>query len=364
MPDNLPTGFTTVPDALASVALGDLGPPLLDAPYFAKRLVMPGDLALLVGPPASGKTTCAPDLAWRIAAGLPFLGRRTCPTPALYVPLEDHDGLRRRFAALEAEHGPPPPVRIAQRAVSLLEQGAGIIARVADEHRSGLVIIDTLNAACPGLDENSAAEMGRAVAALRSITTPSRAVLAVHHTPRGGQHPRGHSALEAAADTILTVIPPEDGRGARRLRIAKCRHGPSGEEWPFTITPVPLGTDADGEDVVGLVPEWGACRAGAANRSARLGPNARNALSLLCKLVKDEGRPLPDAWQMPPDLRAVPQERWRDYCRKGGLTADREAFRSTFRRAHAALLAARRIACREHNGELVIWPVRCEENDA
>lgn len=57
--DVLPPGFVRVhvPDALASVGLGELGPPRLNAPYLVKRLILPGDLALLIGPPASGKTT-------------------------------------------------------------------------------------------------------------------------------------------------------------------------------------------------------------------------------------------------------------------------------------------------------------------
>lgn len=174
----------------------------------------------------------------------------------LYVPLEDHDGLRRRFTALAIAHDMlPPPIRIATRSVSLLEDGASAIAKVADEHGYGIVIIDALNAACPGLDENSPSEMGCAVAALRAITSPARAVIAVHHTPRNGQHPCGHSALEAAADLTLSVIPPEDGSGPRTLKVTKCRHGPAGEQRPFTIKGVPLGTDADGEEVIGLVPE-------------------------------------------------------------------------------------------------------------
>lgn len=79
MPNDLPPGLirVPVPDALASVAIGDLGPPRLDALYIIKRMLVPGDLAIFVGPPVSGKTTIAPDIAWRVAAGMPFLGRRT-----------------------------------------------------------------------------------------------------------------------------------------------------------------------------------------------------------------------------------------------------------------------------------------------
>lgn len=309
-----PNGASAAGDRLGSIALADLGPLRLDQPYLGKRLIVPGDLALLVGPPASGKTTCAPDLAWRIAAGLPFLGRRTCAAGVLYTPLEDHEGLRRRFAALEAELGPPPPIRIAQTPVDLLECGVGAIAEVADAHAIGLVIVDTLNSACPGLDENSPQEMGRAVAALRAIATPSRAVLAVHHTPRGGQHPRGHSALEAAADTILSVIPPEAEGGSRALRITKCRHGPAGESWPFTIRPVTLGVDADGDEVAGLIPEWGEPeRPDKATRRPLTG-KAKLALRMLHDVLAAQGKPLPAEWNIPGDLPAVPLETWRTEC--------------------------------------------------
>lgn len=365
MPIDLPPGFirVPVPDALASVSLGELGPPDLDAPYLVKRLLMPGDVALCVGPPASGKTTIVPDWAWRIAAGLPFLGRRTCATAVLYCPLEDHDGLRRRFAALAIAHDMPrPPIRLATRSVNLVEDGGAAIASVADEHGCGLVIIDTLNAACPGLDENSPSEMGRAVAALRAIASPTPAVVALHHTPRAGQHPRGHSALEAAADLILSVIPPEDGRGLRMLKVTKCRHGPAGEHWPFIIKPVPLGIDADGEEVAGLVPQWEE-PAARADRSVRLRPNARTALRLLHDLLAEEGRPLPASWQMAPALRAVLLQRWRAHCRERGLTADPDHFRKVFSRVFTSLRDVRRIACREHQGETLVWACRREEDE-
>lgn len=273
--------------------------------------------------------------------------------------MEDHDGLRRRFAALAIQHDmPPPPIRIAMRAVNLLEDGASVIAKAADDHGCGIVILDTLNAACSGLDENSPSEISRVVAALRAIASPTRAMLAVHHTPRNGQHPRGHSALEAAADLILSVIPPEDGRGPRMLKVTKCRHGPAGEQWPFTIKPVRLGVDADGEEVVGPVPEWGEPDKADKRRQRPLSAKMTLALRMLHDVILASGEPLPDAGRIPGNLRGVPLGAWREECARRALSDTPEATAKAFTRALDELRRRGLIGIREHRGEMIVWATR------
>lgn len=352
-------------DPLGIVSIGD-APPTWGGDYIAKGLIAPEQRVLLIGEPASGKSTLAPLLAHCIARGAPFLGFKTAPGPVLWIAAEDAAGTIRRFYALARELGPAPGIYVATATIDLLDPattlpGAVAIRDAADRIGARLIVLDTLSASFPGINENDPVEMGHAVKTIRSLTSPTRATLTLHHVPKGGTSPRGHGVLLGDADVVLLVEADESGR--RALRLRKNRNGPGIGAWGFRIKSVELGRDAEGDPVSAPAAEIDDYRARAPDRSARLGPNARTALRMLHDLLAEEGRPLPAAWGMASDLRAVPLERWRAYCRERGLTADPEAFRSAFRRAHAALLAACRIASREHNGEALVWPVRREEDE-
>lgn len=133
--------------------------------------------------------------------------------------------------------------------------------------------------------------------------------------------------------------------------------------WSFKISSTEIARDREGDPVTAPVADFGGARA-PDRPKARLRPNARTALRFLHDLLCEEGKSLPSAWQMPSDVRAVPLERWRASCLDRGLSADRDSFRTTFRRAHAALLAAGRIASREYAGEILVWPTRPEGGDS
>lgn len=194
--------------------------------------------------------------------------------------------LRRRFAAPVIEHGLPPPDPPARRAVPLLEDGASLIAKVADKHGCGLAIVDTLNGACVGPDENAPGDIGRAGrrVALDHLANARRDL---------GASCAARGAAAARAQRVRSDCrhDPKRHSGRRRPRAAHAEggqmcHGPAGEAWPFTIKPVPPGFDADDEEV-----GWVSCRNGvnaptcAASASAQLGPNARTALRLLWMLI-------------------------------------------------------------------------------
>jgi hypothetical protein len=76
------------------------------------------------------------------------------------------------------------------------------------ECRIGLVIIDTFARASVGLEENSASDVGKAIAKFDMVRRATGAgLIVVHHTGKGGSAggARGSSALNGALDTELLV---------------------------------------------------------------------------------------------------------------------------------------------------------------
>src|SRR5580704_10982572 len=81
-------------------------------------------LAVIYGQPASGKSFLALDLAYSVATGIPWLGRKVQHGPAVYIAGEGIGGLPKRIAAWKDAHGAqggaevhflPEVVRLLQR---------------------------------------------------------------------------------------------------------------------------------------------------------------------------------------------------------------------------------------------------------
>lgn len=102
-----------------------------------------------------------------------------------------------------------------------------------------LVVIDSLNRAAPGIDENASQDMGRVIlgaAALQAATGGS--VLLVHHTGKETiRGLRGHSSLHAALDSVIEV----EREGKRfRWSVVKSRDGEEGISHAFGLMVVEL----------------------------------------------------------------------------------------------------------------------------
>lgn len=166
-------------------------------------------LAVVFGPSGGGKTFLALDLAWCIAGGLPWQGRQVHQGPVLYVCGEGRGGLGQRARAWLTVFGGDHPAgfKLYPDAIDLLDLGqVDALAQWATDHKPVLVVFDTLARSMPGADENTARDMGAALAGADTIRKASGAcVLLVHHTGKDGALERGSSALRAAADSVIPV---------------------------------------------------------------------------------------------------------------------------------------------------------------
>ena len=222
------------------------------------RGVLPSEgLAAIYGESGSGKTFLALDLCAAVADGAEWFGYRVQAAPVVYVALEGEHGLSQRVRAWEIRNHRsfPNRARFVLRASFDLRHADDVEA-LAEGIRDlglagGLVVIDTLNRAAPGADENSSAEMGKIIEATKRLRDDlGGIVLLVHHSGKDADRGmRGHSSLYAALDAVIAV----SRKGGREWRIAKAKDGEDGKEHPFELRTVKLGTDDEGEPVTSCI---------------------------------------------------------------------------------------------------------------
>jgi RecA-family ATPase len=190
------------------------GEELHDREYPTRRfivdgLIQQGDLVLLAGRPKSGKSWLLLQLAQAVDAGTPFLRRATTKTRVLYLALED--GERRIHERLNIRKWRPQSATFAFGMMPLAK-GDGLAQIEAAIPGHGLVMIDTLRAACgPGVDENDNAAMGAIVQSLADLSHRSgAAIFASHHTRKGDAEDvfdliRGAGAIRGAYDVGVVI---------------------------------------------------------------------------------------------------------------------------------------------------------------
>lgn len=238
----------------------DIQPSLTDA-YLVKGLLSSGAMSVIYGPSNSGKTFFALDLAYHIALGAPWRGRKVIQGPVLYLAAEGGKGVLNRVSALKLEHGVcDVPLAVKRAGLDLLHDQADLqhIAELAEQVKARLpdaplvIVIDTLSRIMAGGDENSAADMTaliRNIDAIRELVGAH--VVLVHHTGKDtAKGARGHSSLRAATDTEIEVA---NDNGARAAMVTKQRDYQGGETFAFSLKSVSLGFDQDGEEVTSCV---------------------------------------------------------------------------------------------------------------
>ena len=216
-------------------------------------------LAALYGASGSGKSFLALDLCAAVAAGGEWFDCRVNRASVAYVALEGEAGFSQRVRAWQLHHGHDLPAGLhfimqPFDLRSLEDLGELAEAVTASGGAGGLLVIDTLNRAAPGMDENSSQDMGLLIDAAKVLQTKlGGLVLLVHHTGKDqSKGLRGHSSLHAALDAAIEVTRMDDRRD---WRIAKAKDGNDGEAHPFRLVVVDIGQDDDGEPVTSCVVE-------------------------------------------------------------------------------------------------------------
>lgn len=227
------------------------------APYRVKGILTRDSLAAIYGQSGAGKSFTAIDLAFAISDGRDWFGCRVEPCDVLYISLEGEAGLAQRIKAYRKRHGDDTGDRLQfiVAPLSLLSRadvGALVATVKAVGIRSGVIIVDTLNAATPGMDENASMDMGLAIAYVKCIRQECGGlVILIHHPGKDASKGlRGHSSLYAALDTVIEITRNDD---FRKWKVTKSKDGTEGAEGPFRLEVLQVGIDADGDATTSCV---------------------------------------------------------------------------------------------------------------
>lgn len=247
-----------------------------DIDWVVKGIFPTKGVGAVYGESGAGKSLVVMDMLAAIADGKKWFNLRTKQLPVSIFALEGEGGLKGRKRAWEKQHdrkypnsiyfwdssangqfalrdGSPDPTQRDYHKQRLIQLCADLIA---NGRRGGVVVIDTLNQASDGADENSSRDMGELLRAMKFIQRETESlVLIVHHATKSkeNQSMRGHSSLYGAMDGIMEVVRDVytmDGalwNDRRAWLIKKAKDGRDGGEYFFDMVEHDVGmTELDG----------------------------------------------------------------------------------------------------------------------
>lgn len=221
-----------------------------------------------------------------LAAGDDYwFGCKVRQTPVTYVCLEGEAGIGKRIKAWSSYFKRPVPdtLKFITQPFDLLGDDISELAKavITAGGAGGLVIIDTLNRAAPGADENSSVDMGNIIAAAKKLQNlVGGIVLLVHHTGKDATKGlRGHSSLYAALDGAIEVS-KSDTRF--EWSMAKSKDDVTGNSHSFKLEIVPIGIDEQGTAITSCVALFDSSK-NITQKKQSLGSNQKIALQVIDK---------------------------------------------------------------------------------
>jgi hypothetical protein len=240
--------------------------------WIIKNIIPETGLISIYGAPATGKSFLCIDMAIAIARGQMWFGHKVKQRRVIYCALEGEAGISNRMKAIiEATKREDGLIDIITQPINVLikEDCVRLVEAIrATRSDNPVIIIDTLNRASSGSDENSSKDMGMIIDACKWIqASVGGLVCAVHHSGKDATKGlRGHSSLLAALDVAIETTRDGDDRN---WTLAKSKDGQDGIEFDFRLESVVIGHDEDGDEihscVIGPADEMSQSHRGLAN---------------------------------------------------------------------------------------------------
>lgn len=270
--------------------------------YLVKDMLPAQGFGYVAGPSGSLKTFMVLDWCLAITQGAPILGHRTKACGVVYVAAEAPNGVRKRIEAWRQRNtGNGLPFELIGQSPNLRDEAqVGDLAaelRLAREemanqdHRLGLVVIDTLAASMPGGDENAGVDVSAVLSNVAWLGAEIGAfVLVVSRTGKDETRGlRGWSGQFAGADCVIMLTREEDNP-VRVGKVTKLKDGEDGQRFALRLDRVVLGLDDDGDEVSSAVVVYeDAPEGGTDGRILRLNAAAETILAAMGRL-EEEGQ--------------------------------------------------------------------------
>ncbi|MDD5214865.1 MAG: AAA family ATPase [Methylococcales bacterium] len=181
------------------------------ANWLIDGLIEKSDLGLIFGASGSGKSFVVLDMAYCIAAGIPYHGRKTKKTGVLYACGEGHSGLQKRIKSNHIDKGCAelPNIHITTVPAAFIDENSAIAIQntIKAIGNIGVVFIDTFHRNLGNGDENSAKDIAKFLQNIDLYLRSSGvAVVVVHHSGNDSNgRSRGSSSIRAAMDVEYEV---------------------------------------------------------------------------------------------------------------------------------------------------------------
>lgn len=311
-----------------------LDDPGIEHEYLIDDVLTRREVAMIFGESQSGKSFEAINLGMAVARGEPYHGHKALQGAVIYQAGEGGIGVKKRLRGyrqdyLREDEKDIPLVLLPAR-VDLfanddgdekedIETARGTSALISEVKAWGgyfddpleLVVIDTLATATPGANENASTDMSVVLKNCERIARECRcAVLLVHHKPKSGNGPRGHTSMFANIENAIEITVTErndieertDGndlvRQIRRAVVTKNKDGEAGHGWDFILKQVVLGQRDDGKLITTCVVADPGGNRGSDDDRKKLTDQQHMAMSALIKALENSGEPTPAALKL------------------------------------------------------------------
>lgn len=256
----------------------DIDKPGPELEWLIKFVIARGEVSIWYGAPQSGKSFLITDAAFSVARGAPWMGQRTKIGLVIYQAGEGALGFRRRRRAYRKYYRIPAdddiPFVSLGKTIDLFNGDAEADKLIAEckawaayygVRAPELIVIDTLNAASPGADENSSKDIGPVLARARKVSTATGAHVAlIDHTPKDGSSPRGWSGKMGNVDSAILVsrtgefderdvLGVSKRREVREFAVTKQKDEADNLRRRFILPRVVLSLDSDGDEISSCV---------------------------------------------------------------------------------------------------------------
>ena len=176
-------------------------------------------IASIYGASGSSKSFLAIDLAMNLALGNSWFAIPVTTTvPVVYVALEGFSGVAKRLQGWDKYNRGCTPDNLEVTKDELLLAENKSVDEFINFYKdrdfiNGMVVIDTLNNACPNIDENHAGAMSGVIYNLKRIQQElDSTVLIIHHSGKNIENGMtGSSSLKASMDTVMHVTQSNNG---------------------------------------------------------------------------------------------------------------------------------------------------------